>query len=195
VSIEDTGIYTINFYSIDKDGNTEEMNTVSFEIQNEKAQPELQIYFDKDANNFIFDTLASSDTISTQQIQKKKKKFIEYSAQNSDHTTKLLTYFPEKDEKNIVKFSALQYDILDPVELEKYRLIIYTKETNNDQNKLIQIFQQGSEERMKLAYNIDKDQTVFTEKEDGEIVNQEVLAGFHKLIIMTNNGNLNYLIQ
>ena len=195
IELSDVSNYIIRYYSVDTDGNAENIHTNSIAINEDQLdQPEIQISFDVNLNQFIIKSINENDSFTENLIQKKDRLLNEYISSNNDHKITLLTYYPENDEKNIVKFKSIQYDNNEPQILEKYKLITFTKE-NKGIEKYIQVLQKGDEERIRLAYNALKDETVVVLKNNGIITNREILSGYKKLIIFTQIGNLQYTIQ
>lgn len=194
--ITDVGEYQIEYYSIDKDGNKEEVKTSTFTIEVEQAQqPQFQIHYDKNVNQFVIEGVNTEDIVNHSQIQKKKQTIDKYQIQNGEYSTTLLTKSPDKNEKDIIKLHSLQYNNESETVLTKYRLLAFNKQTKKNVEKFIQVFQHGDEERIRLTYNENKDITTVVTKFQGNVMNKTSVNGFKKLILTTQNNTLHYSIQ
>ncbi len=196
IELTEFGEYTIQYYSEDKDGNREEVKINEIGLKEQaNVPPEFKIYFNTEDDTFQFETVNVNDMISSQQIKKKRKVYTQYSASNNDYTTKLMTFYPERNEKNIVRFHSLQYDNTAAIQLERYRLVVFNKTNKKDIEKLIQVFQHGEEERIRLSYNSMKDTTTVVIKNNGKLISKERIDGFKILTVNTHNGDFTFSIE
>ena len=196
ITFSEFNSYNINFYSIDKDGNAEETKSSSFEIKEEIMQQlEFQIIFDTETEQILVKPLDPKSEVTYDQIQIKKKSYNRYTAKNGANKTTLITYTPDRNERDILKFYSLQYNENEPHIFTKNKYIIFNKKNKKDVEKLIQIFQHEDDERIRLTYNNIKDITNVVTKMNGQPKLKTVENGFKKLIIKTQNGELVYQIE
>lgn len=189
--LTETGTYVISYYSVDKDGNVEDTKTTEFEIIPDTTQLEFLIFYDFESEQFIvggsepdYEVITTSSTI-------KNGIANSYTISTPTQNQSILKIkHPNKTDRVVMKFETIQYDQSEVIDLGNHRLVVRDKVTENNVEKNIQIFQTDDEERIRLAYNKNKDITNIIIKKNGQIISTEKLKGFKRLIIGSNNGIL-----
>ncbi|PJE58359.1 MAG: hypothetical protein COU81_01175 [Candidatus Portnoybacteria bacterium CG10_big_fil_rev_8_21_14_0_10_36_7] len=182
------GEYEIFYYSVDKDGNIEDVKESKFSIVN-PIELEAEITFDFENSRFLINAKDQTVPISTEIIKINKKEFDQTTLSTSSDKLKLVTKTDIKKNNYDLAIKSLQYNNDTPVEMNKntFKIII-------EANKLTQILNISKQVKVRLIYNKRKDKTTIVIIENS-IRQKEEINGFKKLSFFTSTGAINYRIN
>ena len=197
LSFSELGEYKISYYSVDKDGNIEDVKESLFSIVEQKQiDLEAQIIFDFESNNFVISAKDQTVPISTEIIKIKKKEYDQSTL--STPSDKLIILSTSKDTKKAheLAIKSLKYDDETQTELQKntFKVSFDKDPSKKDPNKITQILNINKQLKVRLVYNKKKDITEIRINENGE-KKKEDISGLKKLSVYTSHGQLRYFIE
>lgn len=185
------GDYSIGYYSVDIVGNVEEAKLFEFKIQ--IAPPELGIMFDPEIRDTIFvPRFATESAVLTETVGENNSHIVKLSMP-SGRDLELRVSYREKSKRDTVNVELLQYDDQEPVAFSRNRYYVrfIEDEKTGGFKKLVQVFEDEGEEKIRLDYNSDKNITKIIYSTGEEKVTEE-RAGMLILQVYTEKGTLNY---
>lgn len=186
--------YKLQYYSVDKDGNTEDIQTTEFSIK-EIVNPELLISYDFVIKDFIIAANPITVPVNSEIIKKKKRELNIYTVTSDKKSTSITTQSKNNANNGILKIIALYYNNeIVPIEKEKLS-VEFIKGTTKKGDKIRQIFAISDTIKMILLYSERENKTKITIKEHGIEKEIHTVDGFKQFIVSTNKGALHYSIQ
>ena len=186
--------YKVKYYSIDRDGNTEEIKTIEFSIT-QPENPELEIYFDFDNKEFTVVPNPVSTPFSSKIIKKKKKEFTVFTVSSGTNSTSITTQTKLHQKKYSLQIKSLIYND-NIINIEKEKLSVeYIKGNNKKSGAIKQEFNISDTIKIVLVYSEKDNNTKITIQEKGVEKRKEVFEGFKKIKIFTNQGSLDYRVE
>jgi murein DD-endopeptidase MepM/ murein hydrolase activator NlpD len=186
--------YNLQYYSIDKDGNTENIQTTEFSII-EINNPELLISYDFEIEDFIITPDPITLPLNSEITKKKKRELNIYTVTSDNKSTSITTQSKRNPNHYILKIIALNYNN-EVIPIEKEKLSVeFIKNSNKKGNKIRQTFAISDTIKMVLLYSENQNITKITIQEHGNEKEIHTVDGFKQFIISTNKGALHYSIQ
>ncbi len=185
------GSYTVQYYSVDKDGNTEEVKTAEFSI--DKTPPEAEIVYDLQTQDAIIIGHDGINGAAVSEISLGKNKEKVVIADDAGNTLTILDKDHEKGKKAVLNIYSLQYNESDPFNLDENKISFTSSNDKDDTLKsLTQVYQVQGVEKVKLDYNAKTNKTKVIWKVKGLDKEKEQIDGIKILKLITNNGVINY---
>lgn len=184
--------YSVEFYSVDNDGNIEEPKSVAFSI--DKTPPEAEIYYSLPNKNIQFDGKDSSGSASVtlENIARNKKIVVTDEAGNT--LTAIGSVFNSKN-LSWLSIDSLQYNNLPQVKQDRNNFLtvpLYDRKTNQLKS-ITQIYSVKDKNIIGIVYSVAADKTkVYTYDRKNKQIFKEELPGMHLLKLTTENATLNY---
>ncbi len=195
IQFNDVKPYAIQYYSVDKDGNTEDIKNIEFSII-EVKNPEFEIFFNFDTNEFELIPVPSNLTITSEVVKKKKKDLTLYTVSSGSKSTSITTNTKVNSNKHILKILSLGYEnSIIPIEKEKLSIEFINNSNEKKGNKIKQIFNVSDTMRIVLLYSEKNNSTKITIRENDSEKQIETVEGFKRILLNTNEGNIDYKIQ
>lgn len=186
--------YKIQYYSIDKDGNAEDIKNIEFSII-EFTHPELLISFNFENNEFDIVPSPEDAPISSDIIKEKKKVFSIYTVTSNSKSTSITIQSKNNSSKKILKIISLLYND-EIIQIDKEKLSVgFIKATSKKGAGIKQIFNISDSIKIVLLYSEKENTTKISIQEFGKDKEIRTEKGFKKLVIFTNKGILDYRIQ
>ena len=193
LTLTDEGSYKIEFYSVDKDENIEEVKSVTFNI--DKVVPEAKVFIDQDQNDLVvvgIDQNQITVTKSDNPETKKKDDAIYTIEDLAGNSLRLEVRDRDKEKQDRFKIYSLQYNQNSLVELVDNHYSVKYEGKKDKLNVREQNFEIDGEVKIRINYDRKKDQSTITTKEAGVEKVKEIKSGLILLLLNTNNGNLEY---
>lgn len=189
LTFADEGTYSVIFQSYDKAENTEERQTVTFNI--DKTTPEAKIYVDPSQSDLVVEGVDANQTTTTRTDNPATKKKDDAIYTISDLAGNALTLDVrdrDKDKKDVFGVFSLQYNQSSPQDQPKniYR-VSYSPLRHKEQTFAIK-----DEVKIRIKYDAKKDQSTIITRENGQEKVKETRPGLILLQITTNQGKLEY---
>ena len=187
ISVVDEGMHTILYYSVDRAGNNETTQDLSFGI--DMTGLEISVIFDIDAERFVFSPVGDSlenvsfscDLVSCTATDR------------AGNTTKLEFTFEQKGRKQFLNFSSVSYNgIENGVSENQFTVKLWEK--NDELKDFDQIFLIKKEEKLKIDYKLKRDESVITHRLIPGKPTRETISGKRFLQIFTDKGKIEYII-
>lgn len=189
--LDKEGIITIYYRSFDLVQNQEQ--TKQTEIKIDKTAPESNIFVDPDIDDLIVKGLDDNHT-TVQRLDNtetnNENDAIYIITDESGHTLKIDVRERDKVEKDKFRIYSLQYDSQPVSILENNYFNIFFQDKKEKLNIKEQIFYLKDEIKIKIQYDVKKDQSVIIERENKEEKIKEVRDGLIILKLNTNHGQL-----
>ncbi len=189
------GEYDIFYYSVDKDGNIEDVKELVFSIVNH-IELEAEITFDFENNQFLIGAKNQTVPVSTEIIKIKKKEYDQTTLSASSNRLILVSTSKHTKKTHGLTIKSLHYNDSTPYELLKNIFKIeYDKDpSKKEPTKIKQTLNISKQVKVTLVYNKKKDITNVTINENGNKQKDEI-NGFKKISLYTFESQLQYVIK
>ncbi len=178
------GNYKIQYYSVDKDDNIEEVKTKEFNI--DKTIPEAKVFVDPQ----VYDLKVIGIDQNLKTVEKDDLSYI--ISDFSGNQLKLEVEEKDKEKKDEFKINSMQYNNELVVEQPDNKLKVEYKSKDNKFHPKKQEFEMEKEVKMEIKYEMDKNSSEITTKVNGEKKIRQVKEGLVILQLVTNKGKLEY---
>lgn len=182
------GNHKIQFFSVDKDGNEEQVKTVEFNI--DKSAPEAKIYVDQDKKDLVVKGTEDTDTVTILNGKNLQKA---YSITDlAGNTVKLDVRDVDLKKLDSFKLYSLTYNQNQPIvqPANSYTVLYSGKPTK--QNVKEQYFKLKNVIRARITYDKAKDKSTIYTWQGNSLKQKEIRNGLVLLQLKTNQGNLDY---
>lgn len=194
VTFIQNGHYNIEYYSVDKDDNKEDIKKVEFDIQKDENPPEAVIGFDLKSHDISIEGQDSEGETSKieEELAIDTKKI---TLTDSSNNTLMLNIFDKENRKTAsISIHSLTYNNNAPLSLDENKLSVKYRldESKEEFTQLEQIYEVKGELKVKLIYRLKTDKTQVIIKEAGKEKIKEEREGLNLLKIYTEKGRLNF---
>lgn len=183
---------TIEFYSVDKSENIEDIKSIDYTPDN--VTQEMKMQYDLDSFNILISDSNNSQTMIKKTSISKNGKV--QKVQFINHNVTDFTFTMKEDKKtrfNQLYIDTIAYQNATPLKIE--RNYFAAKIVNADYpeyKKLLQVFEIKKKLKVRVEYSYKKDTTIVSIQAQGEPGQKELFNGLKTLKVIFNNGTLNY---
>lgn len=187
------GHYKIEFYSVDKDENIEDVKSVEFDI--DKTSPEAKIFIDQDQRDLVVNGIDQNQTTveKLDNTETKEKYDATYIIKDLAGNALMLDVRDrDKDKKDSFRIYSTQYNEEIPIIQPNNSYHVSYRGKKDKRNVGEQKFRIEKEIKIKIKYSIKKNQSKIFTKEAGEEKAKEIRDGLVLLQLTTENGTIKY---
>lgn len=187
INVSDEGLHTILYYSVDKAGNNEEVKSLSFGI--DMTSLEISVIFDTETESFKFSPISdepeninfSCDSISYTAIDL------------AGNITRLEFNLTREGRNQILILSAINYNGTNYL-ISSKKFIVKLWEQKEEFRDFDQGFWVNNERELHIDYKEKQDQSLILHKLTNQKPTRETIGGKRFLQVLTNKGNIEYII-
>lgn len=188
LTFQTPGEHKIEFFSVDKDGNEEEVKTVEFNIDNTVS--EAKIYVDQDKKDLVVKGTEDPSTVTVVNGKNLQKTYT--ITDQAGNTTKLDVRDFDLKKLDSFKLYSITYNQNAPIPVpsNSYTILYNGKPTR--QNVKEQYFKLKGVIKARIVYDRKKDKSTIYTLQGNSLKQKETRNGLVLLQLQTNQGNLDY---
>lgn len=187
--LQSEGVETVLYYSVDRAGNNESIQSLDIKI--DKQTPEMFIQFNLEINDFIFgatDNIDPAPEVNCSEIDC-------LASDEAGNFTLLEFEGKDRKKKHSIELDSITYNGDLSLEFQKNNFHVLFVEKNKSLKDFNQVIKIKAQERAKVNYVGKKDESVVIFKEEGEEKSREVFPGIKFLRLETRQGMLNLAVN
>ena len=189
----DEGHHKIEFYSVDKDENIEQIKSVEFDI--DKTLPEAKIFIDQGKQDVVVEGIDTNQTTveKLDNTETNRKDDAVYIIKDvAGNMLQLDVRDRDNEKKDAFRMHSLRYNQDMPIDQPNNR---YRVSYNGKKDELIvkeQNFELKGEVKIRIQYDASNNESTIVTKESGEEKVKEIQPGLILLLLSTENGAIKY---